>query len=67
MIKYYLFSDDEFFNKEIPANSYRQALKICRDWFQIKGRLRIVNYTGSTRTYSLSRLYQFDLREVIIN
>lgn len=67
MIKYYLFTDDEFFNKEIPANSYRQALKICRDWFQIKGRLRIISHCGDRKTYSLSKNYQFDLREVSIN
>lgn len=67
MIKYYLFSDDEHFNREITATSYRQAIKLVRDQFRIIGRLRITAHTPSgCRTYTLSREYSFCLREVII-
>lgn len=62
---YFLFSDDEVFNREIAAESWRGAILAARDWFSIRGRLRIVAEYGSARDYALiGSDYRFTLRRV---
>lgn len=63
--KYYIFSDDEYFNREIQAKSWREALKQARDMFQIKGRLLKKVECGYCREYRLiGSDYGFTLRVV---
>lgn len=67
---YFLFSDDEYFHQELEAKTWRAALAEVRDWFRIKGRLRIVDVKSVSgteiRTYRLddSANYKFTLKQV---
>lgn len=69
MKTYFLFSDDEVFQREINADTWRGAIAAARDWFQIRGRIRIVDYYGvwgvEGREYRLDGTdYKFDLKKV---
>ena len=64
-MKTYFFSDDEVFNVEIKATSYRAAIAQARDRFQIKGRIRLTAHIGNLKEWSLSVSgYKFDLIEI---
>jgi len=64
-MKEYLFSDSEVWHRSIKANNWNSAVRIARDQFLIKGRLRIKVWNGNTREYKLDKSdYIFTLRLV---
>ena len=66
MKTYFLFSDSTgVWHREITATSWKAALRLVRDQFSIKGKLRISEYAGDRKTYKLDNSsYFFDLRIV---
>lgn len=61
----FLFSDDEIWHKHIYANSWRHALLILRDLYQIKGKLQLILWDGDLREYRLRKSdYRFSLRHI---
>lgn len=63
---YYLFSDDEVQGVIIEARTFRGALLIARDRFQIKGRLIKTYDYIFTRFYKLSNsAYGFSLKQLL--
>lgn len=66
---YFLFTDSEVFHSELESKTWRAALAEVRDWYRIKGRLRIVEVTGGwgseSREYKLDgTTYRFSLKKV---
>ena len=58
----YLFNDEEHFNYEIMATSWRDAIAQARDIFSIKGRIVLVSHVGATKAWNMSVSgYQFML------
>jgi uncharacterized protein YdeI (BOF family) len=66
MKTYFLFSDNAgTWHREITATSWKAAIKLARDQFSIKGKLRLSEHTGDRKTYKLDNSsYFFDLRIV---
>lgn len=62
---FYRFSDDEVQEYTIEARTFRGALLIARDIFQIKGRLVKTHHYIFTRFYKLSNSdYGFSIKQV---
>ena len=59
----FLFTDDEFFMKEVYADSWRGALLQARSRFQIKGRLYKFAEYSNVKEYRLAGGYSFMLRQ----
>lgn len=54
-----LFSDDEYFNRDITGVKNLEDIK---DWFSIRGNLRLISYFSNCRTYRLiNSSYEFTL------
>lgn len=61
----FLFTDDEFFHYELPAKTFLGAVRIAKDIFQIKGKVRCVQDTGESKEYHLINSdYNFSIRRV---
>lgn len=64
-MKYFLFSDNEVWHREIRANTFKGALLKAKEAFGIAVPLRCVAYHGASRDYkSTVTGYECSLREV---
>jgi len=64
-MKYFLFTDDEFFNREIYANSFNGALLKAKSAFGIRVPMRCIETIGNAKAYkSIGTGYWCELKLV---
>jgi hypothetical protein len=62
---HYLFTDDDHWQDVIEAKSFRGAVQIARDRYQIRGRIVLTFHVGHSKEWRLvGTAYGFSLREV---